>query len=85
MYINASCHLFDIAPLQGAVEMNMPFSIDILPLRGMGIVCNPFLNCSKLFSSNSGYITNLFASRQRFFEVSLDRGFSEPHTFTEQF
>ena len=37
-YRNASCHLFDIAPLRGAVDLNMPFSIDISPLRGGEIV-----------------------------------------------
>ena len=37
-YRNASCHLFDIAPLRGAVGLNMPFSIDISPLRGGEIV-----------------------------------------------
>ena len=33
-YYNASCHLFDIAPLRGAVALDIPFSIDISPLRG---------------------------------------------------
>ena len=41
-YRNASCHLFDIAPLRGAVDLNMPFSIDIAPLRGAVDLNIPF-------------------------------------------
>ena len=40
-YYNASCHLFDIAPLRGAVDLNIPFSIDISPLRGGKVSKNP--------------------------------------------
>ena len=54
-YYNASCHLFDIAPLRGAVDRDIRLSIDIAPLRGGRNVRNISLKRSKFVTSNLGY------------------------------